>query len=89
MGTRSVRLDEEAEQALRALTAATGASVSEILERGVLVLRDQAFEGSGPDAWLAYKELDLGPGGYAVAPARDSRRAIQTLLAGRRRRPSR
>ncbi len=86
MGTRSVRLDEETERALGTLTSATGASVSEILKRGVLSLRDATVSTSPRGAWHVYRELDLGPGGYAVAPARESRRAIGALLRARHRR---
>jgi hypothetical protein len=83
MSTRSVRLDEETEQALLALTSSTGASVSEILKRGVLALRDARPEGSGPSAWEVYSKFDLGSGGYARGPARQSKRALRSLLEDR------
>jgi hypothetical protein len=30
-----------------------------------------------------YQSLDLGPGGYAMAPSTETRRAVQLALAGR------
>ena len=83
MGTRSVRLDEETERALGALASATGASVSEILKRGVLSLRDATLNASPRGAWQVYRELDLGPGGDALAPARESKRAVGAVLRAR------
>jgi Arc/MetJ-type ribon-helix-helix transcriptional regulator len=88
MGTRSVRLDDEAEQALRALTAMTGASVSDVLKRGVLELRERAAVAYGRSAWQIYAELDLGPGGYARAPARDSAEGVREVLRRKARRGS-
>jgi hypothetical protein len=38
MGTRSVRLDEQTEALLEALTSATGMSVSEVMKEGVVAL---------------------------------------------------
>jgi hypothetical protein len=83
MSTRSVRLDEETEQALEALTSTTGASVSEVLKRGVLALREASLKGPIESAWHVYSTLDLGPGGYAAAPARQSKRALRTVLRRR------
>jgi hypothetical protein len=31
-------------------------------------------------AWAVYETLDLGPGGYAKAPARDPKRALRRSL---------
>jgi hypothetical protein len=83
MSPRSVRLDEETERALDALTSATGASVSEILKRGVLALREAGLRDHAGGTWEAYSKLDLGPGGYAASPARDSKRALRSLLRER------
>ena len=60
MATRTVRLDDEAEAALRQIRDATGLPIS---ERG---------RGHGPDR----RKLDLGPGGYAIAPSTSTRRGV-------------
>ena len=86
MGTRSVRLDEETERALAALKSRTGASLSTILKRGILVLRDQELAAPNRSAYEIYRELDLGPGGYASAPARQSRGAVRDAIRKRHRR---
>ena len=76
MGSRSVRLDEETEGLLEDLVSRTGLSVSEVLKSGVSALHQQLRDKPRPSAWEFYRELDLGPGGYAIAPARDAKRAV-------------
>lgn len=83
MSTRSVRLDQETEAALEELVEKTGASLSSILKRGVLALRDRELGTDRPSAFEVYSQLDLGPGGYAVAPARSARQAIRDVIAKR------
>jgi hypothetical protein len=65
------------------LTSVTGASVSEILKRGVLALRDATLKTPVEDSWQVYRTLDLGPGGYAAMPARQSKRTLRALLRDR------
>ena len=80
MATRTVRLDEEAEAALRQIRRATGMAVSETLKRGLYTLRDQVTREAARTPYEIYRDLDLGPGGYAIAPARDVRRGVQQAL---------
>ena len=86
MGTRSVRLDDEAEDALAAVVAKTGASLSVVLKRGILALRDREIGDSSRSAYEIYAAMDLGPGGYTVAPARSARSAVREAIAKRHRR---
>ena len=65
MGTRTVRLDEESEQALEEVRQQTGLSVSAALKKGLLVLRDEVSSQATTTPYDIYRELDLGPGGYA------------------------
>jgi hypothetical protein len=67
MATRSVRLDKETERVLEDLVKKTGASLSELLKRGILALREREFGRDSPSPYEIYAALDLGPGGYAVA----------------------
>lgn len=83
MSTRSVRLDQEAEQALKDLVEETGASLSTILKRGILALRDRELGDSVQSAYEIYDALDLGPGGYALAPARSSREGVREAIRKR------
>ena len=83
MGTRSVRLDEEAERALASLVGKTGASLSTILKQGILALRDQDLAAPARSPFEVYAALDLGPGGYALAPARESRKAVREAIRKR------
>ena len=58
MGTRTVRLDEEAEQALREIQAATGMPISTALKRGLRVIRDEVVRSSRQVAYDIYCQLD-------------------------------
>lgn len=80
MATRTVRLDDEAEAALKEVRAATGLPISEALKRGLRTLRDQVRHGSGRAPYQIYQELDLGEGGYAAGPAADAKRTIRRVL---------
>ncbi len=85
MTARSVRLDDEAERALSALVEATGERPSELLRQGILALH-RDHQAAAPDPFDLYSQLDLGPGGYAIAPATEVRRGVREALHGRRRR---
>ena len=80
MATRTVRLDDETERILEQLVGVTGLSISAILKKGLLSLRGQLEEPSDRSAWDLYNELDLGPGGYSIAPSTESRRGVQEAL---------
>ena len=91
VGSRSVRLDAETERALAALASRTGDSLSAILKRGILALRDQQIGAQARSAHEIYRELDLGPGGDTSAPARAGRDAVRAAIRkcqGRSRRVS-
>ena len=80
MGTRTVRLDDEAEKSLESLRHLTGLSISEVLKRGLRVYEKQALTEVGQRPYDIYRELDLGPGGYAQAPARTAKSAIAHVI---------
>ena len=80
MGTRTVRLDDEAEKSLENLRHLTGLSISEVLKRGLRVYERQALEEVNRRPYDIYRELDLGPGGYARAPARAAKSAIADFI---------
>ena len=80
MGTRSVRLDDETERTLARLTKMTGLTISEILKQGVLSLEEQSRIQSRRRPFDVYRELDLGPGGYAIADARDAKVAVAAAI---------
>ena len=80
MGTRSVRLDDDAEKALARLTKMTGLTISQILKRGLASLEEQAKSQDMRRPFDVYRELDLGPGGYAVADARNAKAAAAAAI---------
>ena len=83
MSTRTVRLDPEAEKALGEIRRATGLSISESLKRGLAALEREIRGGATSAAWEVYSGLDLGPGGYAVAPSDAGRSAIRAAIERR------
>ncbi len=80
MGTRTVRLDDEAEKTLERLRKITGLSISEVLKHGLSAYERQALEQENLKPYDIYRELDLGEGGYAVAPAREAKSAIGDVI---------
>ena len=86
MATRTVRLDEEAEKALQEVQAATGLPISEALKRGLRSLQEQVRLEAGRTPYDVYKELDLGPGGYATAPSTATRRGVREAIRRKLRR---
>ena len=86
MATRTVRLDDEAEAALQQIRDATGLPISEALKQGLQTLKQRVERESGRTPYDVYQQLDLGPGGYSVAPSTDTRRAVITAIRKKLRR---
>ena len=80
MATRTVRLDDEAEAALREITQATGLPISQALKRGLRALQAEVARESSRHPYDAYAELDLGPGGDAIAPSTNTRAGVRRAL---------
>ena len=86
MGTRTVRLDEEAEEKLARLRRITGLSISEVLKRGLLAYEVKALEQANQRPYDVYQLLDLGEGEYAAAPARQAKTAVAAAIRRKHRR---
>jgi hypothetical protein len=87
MATRTVRLDEETEKVLDEVRAATGLPISEAFKAGLRSLQHQLKDGEpARSPYDIYRELDLGPGGYAIGPSTDSGAAVRNLLKKKRAR---
>jgi hypothetical protein len=77
---RTVRLDDETEKVLTQIVRTTRLSISETLKRGILALRDDLTQNARRIPYDVYKTLDLGPGGYAVAPSTATRRGVKKAI---------
>jgi hypothetical protein len=78
MATRTVRLDEEAEKVLDEVRVATGLPISEALKAGLRSLQHRLKNGEpARSSCDIYRQLDLGPGGYAIGPSTNSRAAVR------------
>jgi hypothetical protein len=86
VATRTVRLDDEAEAALQQIRDATGLPISEALKRGLQTLKQHVAHESRRRPYDIYLQLDLGPGGYAIASSTDTRRGVATALRKKLRR---
>lgn len=86
MATRTVRLDEESERALREVRRATGLSVSGVLKRGLLAARRAVLEEGAAAPYEIYCAIDLGPGGQARVAARRAKQALPGILKSKHRR---
>jgi hypothetical protein len=80
VGTRTVRLDEQTERTLHEIRRATGLSISDVLKQGVLAVRDGLARTASRKPYQIYAQLNLGPGGYAIAPSTNSRRGVRKAL---------
>ena len=80
MATRTVRFDEETEKVLSEVRAATGWPISEVLKRGLSALRDVLRRKPTQMPYSIYKDLDLGPGGYAIGSSENTREAVRLAL---------
>lgn len=80
MSTRTVRLDAEAEAALRQIRQRTGMPISEALKRGLRALQEHITDEVKRTPYEIFRELDLGPGGYAIAPSTATRRGVTEAL---------
>jgi hypothetical protein len=86
VGTRTVRLDDEAEKTLAAIRRRTGLSISEVLKRGLIAYRAVAFDEASVRPYDIYRRLDLGEGGYASAPSREAKAAVVAAIRRKHRR---
>jgi hypothetical protein len=80
MASRTVRLDDDAEKILEQLVEGTGMSISAVFKQGLLALRDQRTANADRTPYDIYRELDLGPGGYASAPSTETRRGAREAI---------
>lgn len=80
MGVRTVRLDEEAEKTLAHIVHTTGLSISGALTQGLWALRAQLAQQVHRTPYDIYAALDLGPGGYAIAPSTETRQGVREAL---------
>lgn len=80
MSTRTIRLDEDAERTLERVRAMTGLSISEVLKQGLSTYEDSLLQQAQRKPYAIFRQLDLGAGGYALAPARDGKSAIAETI---------
>ena len=84
--TRSVRLDAEAEAALDEIRRATGASISDALKRGLLVVREALRQESIETPYDVYQSIEIGAGGYTRVPASRAKDGVRDLIRQKHRR---
>ena len=86
MAARTVRLDEDAEKVLARLRKLTGLSISDVLKRGLMAYEKTAANEGELRPYELYKKMDLGEGGWSLAPARDAKRAVAQAIRRKHRR---
>lgn len=80
MAIRTVRLDDEAEAALRQIRQATGLPISAALKRGLHELQRRLSLESASTPYDIYRQIALGPGGYAIAPSTAVKAAVHRAI---------
>jgi hypothetical protein len=86
MAARTVRLDDDAEKTLARLRKLTGLSISEVLKRGLFAYEQLASGEGHARPYDIYAKLDLGEGGWSLAPAVEARRAVRDAIRRKHRR---
>ena len=86
MSMRTVRFDEETEKALSRLLKRTGLSISDVLKRGVQTFEQRAQQDGSVRPYEIYLRLKLGKGGWSIASASDSKRAVRDAIQRKLRR---
>jgi len=84
MSTRSVRLDDEAENALKDIVDHTGMSISDAIKQGLVAYRAIAIEKANRKPSEFFQKFDLGNGGYSLGPARQSKQLLKDKLKAKR-----
>ena len=79
MGTRTVRLDAACELKLEEVCKRTGLSISEVLRRGIEAYADSVDQ-AAETPYEVFRRLDLGPGGYSIAPASEAKQAVARVI---------
>jgi hypothetical protein len=80
VGTRTVRLDEDAEATLAKLRKATGMSISEVLKRGLEAYERHCLQEGSVRPYEIYQRVELGKGGWALAQSSDAKRAVREAI---------
>ena len=78
MAVKTIRLDPRAETLLADVVRRTGMTPSQALRAGLATLHERLR--ARDDPYAVYERLDLGPGGYARAPARRAKQAVRAIL---------
>jgi hypothetical protein len=85
MGTRTVRLDDEAEKTLGELRALTGLSIPQVLNEGLAAFEVQALQQAKRKPYAIYRELDVGEGRYARSRAGQAKSAPADIIRRKHR----
>src|SRR5918992_3612548 len=58
----------------------TGLSISAMLKQGLLAYQEKITHTTAATPYEIYQALDLGPGGYTLAPSTETRQGVRTAL---------
>lgn len=80
MAIRTVRLDSDGERLLDQIVQTTGMSISAAFKDGLRALESELDKEKGAAPYTIYEELDLGPGGYSIAPSSRVKRTVKDAI---------
>jgi hypothetical protein len=80
MAVRTVRLDDDAEKALARLRRLTGLSISQVLKRGLAAYEQALQREAHVRPYDVYARLDLGGGGWSLAPSDKAKAALRETI---------
>ncbi len=80
MSIRTVRLDEDGERLLSQILKTTGMSMSATFKEGLKSFHSELHKAKCNTPYAIFKELDLGPGGYAISSSSDTKKAVKEAI---------
>lgn len=85
MNMRTVLLDDQAEKALARLRGLTGLSISRGLKEDLTPVETQALQQARCRPYAIYRDLHLGEGCHARAPAGQAKSALAAIIRRKHR----
>jgi len=86
MGIRTIRMDDDTERLLSRIIQTTGLSITAAFKEGLKVFQGELNKTKKGSPYDLYKEMNLGPGGYAETPSSKTKKSVKEAIERKLRR---
>ncbi|MBI4765761.1 MAG: hypothetical protein HY787_14350 [Deltaproteobacteria bacterium] len=80
MGIRTIRMDDDTERLLSRIIQTTGLSITAAFKEGLKVFQNELIKTKRGSPYDLYKEMNLGPGGYAKTPSTEVKNSVKEAI---------